>query len=102
MSRDVYAGDNDLTGRSTSSDRTSTVRIAVRADADPDVLLRVAAQLNLFNRAPASFTLRCPHDEEVIMDITIANCPDLLVDMVCRKLAQLTCVHSVERASAHN
>lgn len=99
MSRDVYAGDNDLNDRAASSEQAPTVCIQVHADADPDVLLRVASQLNLFNCAPASFTLR-RHGEEVVMEMTMTNCTDFLVDMVCRKLAQLTCVNSVERGSA--
>jgi hypothetical protein len=96
MSRDVYAGDDDLNGQSVGiEERASTAQISLRADADPDVLQRVAAQLSFLNVAPLSFSLSRLPNCEVLIDIRIADCSDVAVDLVCRKLDRLTCVHEV-------
>ena len=95
MSRDVYAGDDDLNSQSTGSGHGSTTHIVVRADADPQVLLQVTAQLNLLNAVPQRFSLHRQHDNEVVIEIRVCDCNDFAVEMVCRKLERLTCVYDV-------
>lgn len=97
MKRDVYAGDLDL--GTASTEPATRVRVVVHADADPDVLLRVAVQLNLANRAPTTFHL-CSQEDEVIIETELVGVADTLIDMICRKLAQLTCVREVKSKAA--
>jgi hypothetical protein len=100
MSRDVYAGDDDLNRQDVETEaNASTAQISLRADADPDVLQRVAAQLSFLNVAPLSFSLARLPNCEVLIDIRIAHCTDVAVDLVCRKLDRLTCVHEVRLES---
>lgn len=96
MTRDVYAGDDALNSAQPAQAQTSAFRISLHADASPDVLLRVSSHLNALNRTPVSFSLQRQADEEVTIDIVIADCTAIMQDMLCRKLAQLTCVYSVE------
>ena len=70
------------------------VTICVTADAQADVLLRVAVQLNLLNTAPERFVLETLHDIAKI-EIMIRGCSDCALDLVRRKLEQLTCVIAV-------
>ena len=94
MTADVYAGDDVL---SAGNDRPgSAERFAIRlvADADPDVLLRVAAQLNVLNDAPRRFAFERQPDDTVTITISVV-CSARAVDLVVRKLAQLTSVLDV-------
>ena len=97
MSRDVYAGDDDLNSQAKGSGHGSTAHIVVRADVDPQVLLQVAAQLNLLNAVPLLFSLHRQPDNQVIIQISVCDCTDFAVEMVCRKLERLTCVYDVMR-----
>jgi hypothetical protein len=72
------------------------VTYRIRADAHPDVLLRIAGVLNYANRAPWSLTMRASGAEQVLIDTVLRDVPALMADMIRRKLTQLTCVISVE------
>jgi hypothetical protein len=96
MTRDVYAGDESPSA-SEVSDPPQTTRISIRADAQPDVLFRVAAILNLLNAAPEELLMRRESGDVVRIEVLMPNCSEVIFDMVHRKLAQLTCVLNVER-----
>jgi hypothetical protein len=97
MTRDVYAGDDGLKAGVADAPVNAVKVIRVRADADPDVLLRVASCLSALNRAPATFVLYCTPAAEANIEVTLEDCSEFACDMVCRKLAQLTCVIEVTR-----
>ncbi|HMN44051.1 MAG TPA: hypothetical protein PKE27_05745 [Povalibacter sp.] len=96
MTRDVYAGDDALNSAQPAQTPTSTFRISLHADASPDVLLRVSSHVNALNRTPVSFVLQRQADGEVKIEIVISDCTAFMQDMLCRKLAQLTCVYDVD------
>jgi hypothetical protein len=88
---DVYAGDNsDLASTHGESERVFSY--AIEADADPDVLARVANLFNLANRAPKKVTLRTNAEAQVTILITIGPLVPANAEMICRKIRQLTCV----------
>lgn len=68
----------------------------IAADAQSDVLLRVAIVLNFANTAPRCFTLRTPNPDEVHIEAILQDISMVLADMICRKLSQLTCTIVVE------
>lgn len=95
MTADVYAGDEDLNAARKEAPR-SVATIRLRAEADADVLFRVAAQLNLLNCPPLRFVLEQKPEGEVTVEAVFGNCTEFAVDMVCRKLERLTSVFEVE------
>lgn len=97
MTRDVYAGDQDLDGGSAAPQAPTQTRIAIRADADADVLLRIAATLNTLNRAPQDVHMQCDPEGAAQVEVLILDCDEDVSDRLCRKLRQLTCVISAER-----
>lgn len=98
MTADVYAADDDLppdVGRAASSEQFV---VKVVADADADVLLRIAAQLNSLNNAPRRFNFERLKDDTVKVEIVVAGCSMRAVELICRKLEQLTSVIRCEQA----
>jgi hypothetical protein len=88
---DVYAGDNtDLAEASAGTGRMFSY--AIEADAEPDVLGRIANLFNLTNRAPKYVTLRSDADAQVTIIMTIGPLDPTNAEMICRKIRQLTCV----------
>src|ERR1700722_1775965 len=83
-------------GRSGADSPIFSVTYRVRADAQPDVLLRVAGVLNFANQAPWNLSMRVSGVEEVTVETSLRHVPTVLADMIRRKLMQLTCVISVE------
>jgi hypothetical protein len=73
----------------------TTFAISMVADAQPDVLLRIAAQLNFLNVPPQRFSLSLQADDTVVIEIVTKDTSDYLVDLIVRKLAQLTCAREV-------
>jgi hypothetical protein len=69
--------------------------ITLLADAQPDVLLRVATQLNFLNEPPRRFTMVLGSDETVAIEIVTSELGEGPVDLVVRKLWQLTCTREV-------
>ena len=68
----------------------------INADAQPDVLLRIAGGLNFANQAPWSLSMRASGVEQVMLETSLRDVPAVLADMIRRKLMQLTCVISVD------
>jgi hypothetical protein len=84
--------------RSNSAIPSGPATIRVSADADADVLVRIAAQLSYLNTAPTRLWLeRRGERVEVVVDFD--TCTLRAVDLVCRKLAQLTSVLEVSMTS---
>jgi hypothetical protein len=95
---DVYAG--DITTIHLAADTRSTVYcFRVKADPEPDVLARVAGIFNIANAAPYRATLLRDSPDVVNMSVAIELSGAVMADMIRRKLAQLTCVISVEMKS---
>lgn len=88
---DVYADDNATPGELSQQ----TVQFRIVADADADVLLRVAAQLCLGNIAPSAGLLRTNPDKTIVMRFEIAGLTAATVDSICRKLDQLSTIRQV-------
>ena len=91
MTADVYAADDDLIAQEGPQVSTRSAAIQVSADAEPDVLLRIAALLNLLNTPPERVAFEKLADDTVTVEIIIRGCSRRAVDLVCRKLLQLTC-----------
>ncbi|MEP6886322.1 MAG: hypothetical protein ABJC66_16360 [Gammaproteobacteria bacterium] len=96
MTRDVYAGDQDL-DTAPAAQTASFTRITIRADADPDVLLRIAAVLNTLNSAPHEFHLQRESPDIARVEVLLKDCAEVTGNLLCRKLEQLTCVVTAER-----
>lgn len=94
MTADVYAGDDFARVDSCSVSDSFLIRLT--ADAQPDVLLRIASQLAFLNCAPSRVLLQRQANETVIVSIVLAGCAPSSVELARRKLEQLTCVTSVE------
>jgi hypothetical protein len=92
---DVYAGDTTNLVHSTEQSE-AVYQYAIEADAEPDVLARVANMFNLANVAPLSADLRRKPGEQVVILVVIGPMSGFTAGMICRKLAQLTCVNNVE------
>ena len=99
MTADVYASDDNLSSDRTKPSLLESVTICVTADAQADVLLLIAAQFNLLNTAPERVIFNRREDDTVKVDITIRGCSARAVNLVCRKLEQLTCVLTVFESS---
>ncbi|HEY3654712.1 MAG TPA: hypothetical protein VGL34_06960 [Steroidobacteraceae bacterium] len=92
---DVYAG--DTTNLVQSAGQPEMVYLyAIEADAEPDVLARVANLFNLANVAPLSAELRRKPTDQVGISVAIGPMSFVIAGMIHRKLAQLTCVNNVE------
>jgi hypothetical protein len=67
----------------------------LEADAEPDVLARVAASFNIANVAPHSASLRRDSSDLVKISVGINLSSATTADMIRRKLEQLTCMITV-------
>jgi hypothetical protein len=92
---DVYAADLGIQG-SPREHAGTLFAFAIEADAQPDVLARVASVFNLANRPPQAATLRWESLEQVYIAIDMAQITPAVADSIRRKLVQLTCVTAVE------
>jgi hypothetical protein len=66
------------------------------ADANPDVLLRVASQLLLSNLAPYKLTLIRVSDYSVRIDAELRDLSATLAESIRHKILQLSCVETVD------
>lgn len=64
------------------------------ADADADLLARVAATLNLLNVLPRAFHLEARPGETAKLRASV-NCADAQAELIVRKLWRLTAVRDV-------
>jgi phage-related baseplate assembly protein len=92
---DVYEGDTPSPDLS-SEDATNVFLFAIEAEAEPDVLARVANLFNLTNVAPLTANLRRESSERVTILVEMELISASTADLIRRKLAQLTCIISVE------
>lgn len=91
---DVYAGDVASTGASRAS-AAQVFAYRVEADAEPDVLARIAGICNLANVAPRRVTLDRLDRVSVLVEIELDGISAATADSIRRKLLQLTCVNGV-------
>jgi hypothetical protein len=98
---DVYAG--DTTPPDDWNEHEHMVFVyTIEADAEPDVLARIAGLFNLANLAPLSVNLRRKSSELVVLTVEIGPMRNALAEMIRRKVAQLTCVNEVTLAGARS
>jgi hypothetical protein len=96
MTADVYAGDNALTETGDAADRVFAAAFHIQADADVDVICRVANVLRLANRAPTRGSLLNEHDERTTIYVEMEGISLTTAEYLLRKLSQLTCVIASE------
>jgi hypothetical protein len=68
----------------------------VAADAEPDVLARVANVLTIANLAPRRANLEKHGNDTVSIELEVGPIGHTTADMIRRKLSQLTCVTGVK------
>jgi hypothetical protein len=95
MTADVYASDDHFVSDPAEPSLLESITFCVTADAQANVFLLIAVQLNLMNKVPSRVIFEKRDDDTVQADITIRGCSERAVNLVCRKLEQLTCVRSV-------
>ncbi len=93
---DVYAGDEDLHTDLYPSKPQQSASFSILADADPDVLLRVASQLLLSNVAPYKLALTRMTNDSVQIDAELRGVSATTAESIRRKLLQLSCTETVE------
>jgi hypothetical protein len=91
---DVYAGDIAQSG-STSISAAQVFAYRIEADAEPDVLARIAGICNLANVAPRRVSLDRFERGSVLVEIELDGISIATADSIRRKLLQLTCVTGV-------
>jgi hypothetical protein len=101
MTADVYAGDDPVRRESPAPPVSTRVTFTVNADADPDVLARVANQLAIGNVAPTHVKLMRPEPAVVLIRADVDGLSSSTTELIRRKLLQLTSVTNVkvERAT---
>ena len=96
MPKDVYA--DDLAQVFGSPQARIGIVFRIEADADPDVFQRIVNPLILANRVPLRATLvRRQSEDDAIVCLNVHLEPIALtvVQLIARKLEQLTCVRHV-------
>jgi hypothetical protein len=73
-----------------AGDVVATFRI--RADLDPQLVARIAHQLNLSNLAPMAFSMVSAPDGTASVEATLEGLPYRKAELIHRKIQQLTCV----------
>ena len=91
---DVYAGDL-AQSRASALDSAQVFAYRIEADAEPDVLARIAGICNLANSPPRRVALERTAGGGVLMEIDLDGISSHTADSIRRKLQQLTCVTSV-------
>ena len=92
---DVYAGDTAFSGDGTPPGAGFICEYRIRADADPDVLCRVANQLNYANAAPWRVELVQDDEGIAIISVEMRDIRQTVSESIRRKLMQQTCVIEV-------
>jgi hypothetical protein len=91
----VYADDDGLNASAAALERPGLADFHIVADADPNVLLRIGAILNLLNIAPRAFHMETNAEGLVAVHALVDQCGEHQADLVARKLGQLTCIRTV-------
>jgi hypothetical protein len=94
MTLDVYAGDDALRKAAGVAQRPGAARFSIVADADANLVARVAAVLNLFNVAPREFRMESGPEGTATVN-ALVDCAEAQAELVARKLQQLTSVRDV-------
>jgi len=94
MTFDLYAGKDGNLDERGNSRPTGSARFNVIADADPNLILRVGAALNLLNIAPRQFHMEARAEGTAAVE-ALVDCAEAQADLVARKLQQITSVHNV-------
>jgi hypothetical protein len=89
----VYASGDGL--QSDTKPRLPAVAVRIVADADVDVLARIANVMLLANTPPWHVLLRTI-GTQVHVEIELRDVEHAMTERICRKLAQLTCVTGIE------
>jgi hypothetical protein len=97
MTKDVYAGDDALDVTPGLDLDRSLIELTIEADADPDVILRVASTLNALNSMPMEFHATRTVEGAAHFRVILQGCADSKGEMLVRKLRQLVAVHWVKR-----
>jgi len=94
MDADVYADDHALRDGARSSRPGGAATFDIFADADPHLVARIGAVLNLLNVAPSAFHMECRPGGTAIVQARV-DCAEFQAELVARKLQQLTMVREV-------
>ena len=94
MTADVYANDDGLRHGARSPRHEGAATFNIVADADPDLLGRVGAILNLLNVAPRTFHMEA-REEGTATVKALVDCAESQADLVARKLQRLTSIRDV-------
>jgi hypothetical protein len=92
---DVYAGDHDIGNKRRGLPLTEAYGFEIIADADPDTLIRFAAQFVLSNKLPDRFDFSRIADGRVKATVELSGITDTLAESIRRKLEQLSCTETV-------
>lgn len=99
MTADVYPGDDDARKGAKRAQPQGAATFKVVADADPDLILRVGAALNLLNVAPREFHMEA-RPEGTASVKALVDCAEAQADLIARKLQRITSVRNVVVAYA--
>jgi hypothetical protein len=94
MTFDLYAGGQGGRDEHGNSRSPGSATFNVIADADPNLILRVGAALNLLNVAPRNFRMEARPEGTAALEAQV-DCAEAQADLVARKLQQITSVHNV-------
>jgi len=95
MTRDVYAGDEDLRSAAPSHS-DSTILFIVIADPDSNSLARISAIIAMTNLPPSGGSIVTDSSGQLITTIEVRGCSSSTAELLKRKLEQLTCVIEAE------
>jgi hypothetical protein len=96
---DVYAADTAL-NTGVRAVVTGTFSFSIEADADPDILSKVANQFNLANVPPSRASYARQAEGLAHIEVEMQGISATIADLIGRKLAQLSSVRWVEVSSA--
>jgi hypothetical protein len=94
MTADVYADDHGARAGARNAQPAGAATFEIIADADANVVLRVAAALNLLNVAPRMFHMEAQPEGTAAIRALI-DCAEFQAQLIARKLQQLTSVRDV-------
>jgi hypothetical protein len=97
--KDIYPGNDLSSGRVPPTPEDGYI-FHVVADADPDVLLRVASQLLLSNVVPFNFVMTSESQVTVHIEAELRGITFGTAEAIRRKLLQLSCAVEVEMQHA--
>ena len=94
MTTNVHTEDDNRVVLKDSSADTFTLMIT--ADNQPTVLALIAMHLNILNAAPEHLVFNKCIDDTIVIEIVLRRCSARSIDLLSRKVRQLTFVWSVD------